>query len=417
MHTVRQHYCKLAVTLLLAISASGCDTQAQSSDAAAAAPPLPQVTVARVIQQPVTDWSEFTGRLEAPHSIQLRPRVSGYIDRVTFQEGASVKKGDLLFQIDPRPFDAEIKRLQAQLQQARAVQSRARSEAERGARLRAGNAMSAEAADARATAAQEAGAQVAALQAQLETARLNLEFTRITAPIAGRVGRAEAQAGNLVNEGDTLLTTLVGTEQVHAYFDIDEGAFLALLQQGFGVASERTAAVPVQLGLSNEEGTPHLGRLDFIDNQVNPRTGTMRARAVFDNAAGQFTPGLYARLRLSSSSAASTVLIRDEAIGTDLGHRYVLVIDEESQVSYRSVGLGPSVAGLRVIREGLTAGERIIVNGLQRVRPGMQVAAQEVDMADAAATLRLSEVQRTEAGSTHSTITAKADPPPASPRS
>ncbi|EMV8752391.1 efflux RND transporter periplasmic adaptor subunit, partial [Escherichia coli] len=384
---------------------------------AAAAAPLPQVTAARVIEQPISDWSEFTGRLQAPHSIELRPRVSGYIDRVAFQEGARVEKGDLLFQIDPRPFEAEIKRLQAQLQQARAVQTRARSEAERGARLRAGNAMSAEVADARTTAAQEAGAQVAALQAQLETARLNLEFTRITAPIAGRIGRAEAQAGNLVNEGATLLTTLVGTEQIHAYFDIDEGAFLALLQQGFGVASRQAVAVPVQLGLSNEAGTPHLGQLDFIDNQVNPRTGTMRARAVFDNADGQFTPGLYARLRLSSASAVATMLVRDEAIGTDLGHRYVLVLDEHGQVSYRSVGLGRSVAGLRIVREGLVAGERIVVNGLQRVRPGMQVAAEEVDMADAAATLRLSELQRTETGSPPLTITAKADPPPASPRS
>lgn len=403
---MRKHSYQLAVAALLAISASACDMRAPLSETVVAA--LPHVTVARVIQQSVSDWSEFTGRLQASHSIELRPRVSGYIDRVVFREGTHVDKGDLLFQIDPRSFETEIKRLQAQLQQARVVQSRARSEAERGTKLHAGNAVSAEIAEARKATALEADAQVVALQAQLEAARLSLEFTRITAPIAGRVGRAEAQAGNLVGEGATVLTTLVDTGQIHAYFDIDEGAFLTLLQQGFGAVS----AVPVQLGLSNEEGTPHLGLLDFIDNHVNPRTGTMRARAVFDNAAGQFTPGLYARLRLSSASAAPTVLIRDEAIGTDLGHRYVLVLDEENQVSYRSVRLGPSVAGLRVIREGLTAGERIIVNGLQRVRPGMQVAAQEVDMADAAAKQRLSEVQRTP-----SSITAKADPPPASPRS
>lgn len=267
----------LALAGVLALS--GCEQAAQTQ----AQMPAPKVSVAEVIEQPINEWDEFTGRLEAPQSVEIRPRVSGYIDRVAFSEGTLVKKGDLLFQIDPRPFQAEVKRLEAQLQQARANQARAANEARRGERLRQSNAISAELADARASAATEAQAQVAAIAAELENARLNLSFTRITAPIDGRVSRAEITEGNLVGAGESLLTSVVSTDKVYAYFDADERAFLKYVELARQSGSDARGASPVYLGLSDEADHPHLGQLDFLDNQVNPRTGTIRGRAVFDN--------------------------------------------------------------------------------------------------------------------------------------
>jgi membrane fusion protein, multidrug efflux system len=365
----------LAAFAILTLAA--CDRSAQQS---ASAPPAPAVSVADVIQQPVIEWDELTGRLEAPESVRIQPRVSGYVDKVAFHEGALVKKGDLLFQIDPRPFEAEVSRLQAQLEQARANASRTVDEARRGERLRSSNAISAEQADARKTSAAEARAAVAAIQAQLDRARLDLGFTRVTAPIDGRVGRAEVTAGNLVNAGELRLTTLVSTDKVYAYFDADERTFLKytkLAREGV-----RAGTSPVYLGLSDENDHPHLGEMNFVDNQVDPRTGTIRGRAVFDNRDGRFTPGLYARLKLVGSAPYDAELIRDEAIGTDLGKKYVLVLGEDGKVSYRSVMPGPKLHGLRVIREGLQPGEKIVVNGLQRVRPGMEVKPENVAMAD-----------------------------------
>lgn len=344
--------------------------------------PPPAVSIAEVVVQPLNDWDEFTGRLEAPESVELRPRVSGHIDRVLFQDGTLVKKGDLLFQLDPRPFQTEVDRLGAQLQQAHANQMRAAREAQRGERLRANNAISDELADARKTAHQEANSAVAAIRAQLEAARLNLSFTRVSAPIDGRISRAEVTAGNLVNAGSTLLTTLVGTQQFYAYFDIDEATYLKQLRH-MQARKEggRPVRVPVQLALGSDKHPDYEGRLDFLDNQVNPRTGTLRARAVLDNVHGELTPGLYVRLQLPASDTYAATLVRDEAIGTDLGKRFVLVLGEGEVVNYRAVQLGPMVEGLRVIRNGLTAGDRIVVNGLQRTRPGARVSPEPVAMA------------------------------------
>lgn len=367
-----RHVLTLTAVLLLA----ACGKAAPS-----AAPAAPKVSVAPVLQQAVNEWDELTGRLEAPESVQVRPRVSGYIDRVAFREGALVKKGDLLVQIDPRPFEAEVSHLQAQVAQARAGLQRSQNEARRGERLRASNAISAELADARSSAELEAKAMLAGAQAQLQTAQLNLSFTQIRAPINGRVSRALITAGNLVNAGESLLTTVVSTEQVYAYFDADERVFLKyneLARQG-----ARGDSSPVYLGLSDEDGYPHLGHMNFIDNQVDPNTGTIHARAVFDNAQGLFTPGLYARLKLVGSATYDAVLIKDLAVGTDLGKKFVLVLDNDAKVSYRSVELGPKLAGLRIVRSGLKAGEQIVVNGLQHVRPGMAVQAQAMPMADA----------------------------------
>ncbi|MFS2127657.1 multidrug efflux RND transporter periplasmic adaptor subunit MexE [Pseudomonas sp. Pseusp97] len=365
----------LALAAVLVLSACGKGQESAQNMAA------PKVSVADVIEQPINEWDEFTGRLEAPESVELRPRVSGYIDRVAFREGALVKKGDLLFQIDPRPFQAEVHRLEAQLQQARANQTRTVNEDARGVRLRATNAISAELADARSAAAAEAKAVVAATQAELDNARLNLSFTQITAPIDGRVSRAEVTAGNLVNSGQTLLTTLVSTDKVYAYFDADERVYLKYVDLARKGGPDARGTSPVYLGLTGEDGFPHQGRLDFLDNQVNPKTGTIRGRAVFDNATNQFTPGLYARLKLVGSGTYPAALIKDEAVGTDLGKKFVLVLDKDSKVQYRGIELGPKLEGLRIVRSGLVKGDRIVVNGLQRVRPGAQVDAQGVEMA------------------------------------
>lgn len=378
----------LAIATALVLSACGKGEEASQQMPAA------KVSVAEVIEQPINEWDEFTGRLEAPESVEVRPRVSGYIDKVAFDEGSLVKKGDLLFQIDPRPFQAEVKRLQAQLQQARASQTRAANEARRGERLRQSNAISAELADARASAATEAQAAVAATQAELDNALLNLSFTRITSPIDGRVSRAEITEGNLVGAGQSLLTTVVSTDKVYAYFDADERVFLKYIELARKAGSDARGASPVYLGLSSEAGHPHEGQLDFLDNQVNPRTGTIRGRAVFDNRDGRFTPGLYARLKLVGSGTYPAALIKDEAVGTDLGKKFVLVLDKDNAVQYRAIELGPKLEGLRIVRQGLSKGEKIVVNGLQRAMPGATVDPQAVPMADEATLAQLARLRQ-----------------------
>ncbi|TNB83416.1 efflux RND transporter periplasmic adaptor subunit [Pseudomonas sp. Fig-3] len=363
----------LALMAVLVMSACG-----KTPDTAASMPAA-KVSVAKVLEQPVNEWDEFTGRLEAPETVEIRPRVSGQIDNVAFTEGALVKKGDLLFQIDPRPFQAEVRRLEAQLAQARATATRSENEAKRGERLRLSNAISAELADSRTSAAQEARAAAAAIQAQLDLAKLNLSFTRVTSPISGRVSRADITAGNLVTADVTPLTSVVSTDKVYAYFDADERVFLKytrLAREG-----QRGQTTPVYMGLSNEEGNPHLGHMNFIDNQVNPQTGTIRGRAVFDNKDGAYTPGLYARLKLVGSGTYSAVLINDEAVGTDLGKKFVLVMDADNKPAYRAVELGPKIEGLRIVRNGLSKDDTIIVKGLQRARPGTPVTPETVPMA------------------------------------
>ena len=363
----------LAALAVLVISACGRTPDAVQAQAA------PKVTVAKVIEQPINEWDEFTGRLEAPETVEVRPRVSGQIDQVAFTEGAQVKKGDLLFQIDPRPFQAEVRRLEAQLQQARASAQRSENEARRGERLRDSNAISAELAESRSSAAAEARAGVAAIQAQLDLARLNLSFTRVTAPISGRVSRAEFTAGNIVSADVTPLTSVVSTDKVYAYFDADERVYLKYTQ--LAREGQRGQSTPVYLGLTNETGNPHLGQMNFVDNQVNPRTGTIRGRAVFDNSKGEYTPGLYARLKLVGSGTYSAMLIKDEAVGTDLGKKFVLVVDKDNKAIYRSVDLGPKLEGLRIVRSGLSKDDRIVVTGLQRVRPGSPIDPQDTPMA------------------------------------
>jgi membrane fusion protein, multidrug efflux system len=386
--------------LVVTLALSGCARTA----AQPGAPPPPKVTVAEVVHRDVTEWDEFTGRLEAVDSVAVRPRVSGYISAVRFTEGAIVRKGDLLFQIDPRPFQAEVDRLRAERSRAEAIAERAESELQRAERLRAENAMSREEADRRAAFAREVKAQTAAVDAALVAAELNLEFTRVTAPINGRVGRAIVTEGNLVSTGPgeaTLLTTLVSIDPIHAHFDADEGIFLKyadLARQGRR-QSARSAKQRIELALAGEEGFPREGQLDFLDNRLDPATGTIRGRAIFRNPNGDLTPGLFVRLRLPGSNAYSGVLIQDRAVGTDLDKRFVFVVKGDKTVEYRPVVLGPLIDGLRVVRSGLQAGEQIVVNGLQRVRPGATVEPELVAMdtsrsKDATATAAPAEPRR-----------------------
>jgi membrane fusion protein, multidrug efflux system len=355
--------------------AAGCTrTSAQQ-----AAPPPPQVTVASVIERDVTEWDEFTGRLQAVDSVEVRPRVSGLISAVRFNEGAMVHRGDLLFQIDARPFQAEVDRLRAELARAKATAQRGDSELQRAERLRTENAISREEHDRRAAFAQESAAQTAAVEAALRSAELNLEFTQVTSPIDGRVGRAIVTEGNLVSSGPgeaTLLTTVVSLDPVYAYFDADEQIFLrrsVRLKPDPTNAVRLKADTTVRMSLSNEEGFPRTGHLDFLDNQLDGTRGTIRARAVFRNSDGQLTPGLFVRLRLAGTAAYRGLLVQDRAVGTDLSKKFVYVVGPKNDVQYREVTLGPIVDGLRVVRSGLEAGESVIVNGLQRVRPGAQV--------------------------------------------
>lgn len=354
--------------LLTATLLAGC-RQAQTAPAM----PLPSVTVAEVEARTITEWDEFIGRLEAVESVEIRPRVSGYLQRIAFVEGKEVKKGDLLFQIDPRPYQADLARAEAELANARSVAALAARNLDRSKTLAAAEAISREDFDSRTTTAERGAAGVRAAQAAVATARLNLEWTQVRSPIRGRVGRAEITVGNLVQAGAApRLTTVVSLDPMYVYFDADERSYL---KYAAGGASPRDRK-PIAMGLASEEGRfPYQGYLDFVDNQLDPRTGTVRARAVFSNKEQRFTPGLFARLRLSGSAQYQATVVSDRAVGTDQDRKFVLVLKPDSSVEYRPVQLGRLVDGYRVVSGGLKAGEKIVVNGLQRVRPGMKVAA------------------------------------------
>ncbi len=346
------------------------------------APALPEVTVAEVIHRPLREWQEFSGRLQAVDTVEVRPRVSGFVDRVTFTDGARVKKGDLLFQIDPRPFQDEVDRLTAERARAAAEHDLARANHARAEGLIAAHAISREEYERLAAAESSAKGTLDSVSSSLAAARLNREFTEVRAPIDGHVSRALITAGNLVT-GASVLTTVVSDDPVYAYFDADEATYLRYRQLNdthTPDASHAAAAAGVFMGLVDEEGYPHQGALNFVDNRVDPATGTIRARAVFANPDGRFTPGLFARIRLVGGTEADTVLIEERAIGTDLGRQFVLTLSADNRIEQRFVEVGPEVDGLRVIRQGLQAGDTVVVNGLQRVRAGQTVAASHVPM-------------------------------------
>ena len=345
---------------------------------AGAAPP--EVTVAQALSRKVSDSAEFTGRLQAVNTVQVQPRVGGFVESVRFQEGALVHKGDVLFQLDARPYQAEVDRLSANQAQAKAELSLAETNQRRAQMLLAQHAISQQEADRQATTAQSARAQLGAATAALAAARLNLDFTQVRSPIEGRVSNARVTPGNLVTSSD-VLTSVVSVNPVYVYFDVDEQTWLKLDHLRSGAAKAgRSARIEAAMGLADETGHPHQGRLDFVDNQLHTGSGTMRLRAVFDNADGLYTPGLYARVQLQSGQAKPRVLVDDRAIGTDLGNQFVYVVGKDHKVQYRKVDTGALFHGLRVIESGLGANDVVIVNGLQRVRPGAEVNPQKVAM-------------------------------------
>jgi membrane fusion protein, multidrug efflux system len=370
----------LAITGVLSLAALSLAALTVGRGKAPPAAPAPQaVTVAEVSQREITEWDEFTGRLQAVDAVEIRPRVSGYIKRVSFAEGQEVKKGEVLFQIDPRPYEADLARAEAELEGARSASSLAKSEKQRASTLVDAQAISREEYDSRTSAEAQGGATVRAAEAALRTARLNLEWTRVRSPIAGRVSNALVTAGNLVQAGPpagAVLTTVVSVDSMYLYFDSDEQTYLryAGRARSSGGSNWRTARLPVYLGLANESGFPHEGRLDFVDNQVDPASGTIRTRAVFSNRSRALTPGLFARVKLVGTQKTNATLIRDAAIGTDQDRKFVLVLGPGDTLAYRPIVPGRLTDGLRIVTSGLKPGERIVVNGLMRVRPGMKVA-------------------------------------------
>jgi membrane fusion protein, multidrug efflux system len=366
----------LALATSLVLSACGrAGPQAQP-----AAPPPPPVTVAAALERDIVASEEFSGRIEAIEQVEVRARVTGYIESVNFRQGAEVKKGDVLFVIDPRPFQAEAARAEATMANTRAQLELARTELARAEALLAERATSKREYDDVASRVRQLEAQTRSAQAALDIARLNLSYTRVTAPISGRVSRPEVTAGNLVQgEGPSspVLTTIVSSNPIYAAFEADESVYLKYATP----ARNASAPLPVQVGLADEDGFPRKGTLHFVDNRVDPQSGTVRMRAVLDNQDGKLTPGLYARVKLSNGTQTHrAVLVTDRAIGTDQSKRFVLVVNGESEAQYREVKLGRIVDGMRVIEDGLKPGELIVVNGLQRVRPGQPITPQTVPM-------------------------------------
>jgi multidrug efflux system membrane fusion protein len=372
----------LAAAVLTACSGSHAEE--------AGMPPPPSVSAAPVLVKQVSQWDDFSGRVEAVESVELRPRVSGYIDKVNYVEGQEVKKGDVLFTIDARSYRAELDRATAELNRARTQAQVSRSEADRARRLSDQQAISTETWEQRRAVSEQALAQVQAAQAAVDAARLNMEFTQVRAPINGRAGRAMVTAGNLVTAGDSasVLTTLVSLDKVHVYFDADEGTFLRYAQMARKGErpSERDSELPVKVGLSGETGYPHEGKVDFLDNQVTRSTGTIRVRALLDNADRAFTPGLFARVQLLGSGQFQAMLIDDKAVLTDQDRKFVYVVDKDNKAQRRDIELGRTADGLRIVEQGLKAGDRVIIDGVQKVfMPGMPVQAKAVAMQPVAA--------------------------------
>jgi len=387
------HHAGLALfgTTALLLSLAACKPVAKD-----APPPsggvIVDVQVAKPIAKRLTDWDEFTGRLIARERVEVRARVSGYLTKVSFKEGAEVKQGDVLFTIDPRPYEAEVARVEAVLAQAKTAADLADIEAKNAGKLREGQVISAEESERRLKSAAGEQAAVRAAEATLAAAKLDLEFTRITAPISGRISDARVTEGNLVTGGpqgtnSTILTTIVALDPIYCDMEVDE--LSALKYREMHKSGERESAlfqrIPAEMALANQDGWPHKGEIDFVDNQVNPTTGTIRARAVFPNPDRLMSPGFFARIRIPGSGEYDGLLIRDAAIGDDQGSSYVWVIDENDKAVYRSVKLGPLLDGMRVIRDGLKVEDRVVVSGLMSVRNGSQVKPEVIEMQPAAA--------------------------------
>lgn len=374
----------VALTTLAAVPALlfGLSSTKAEANASATAPQAMPVSVATVVASEVAAWDEFSGRLEAVERVEIRSRAAGTVQSVHFREGALVRQGDLLFTIDPAPYAAAVERAEAQASAAQARVDHTRSELERAKRLWDERAIAQREYDERANALREAEAQWRSAQAALQSARLDLGYTQVRAPIAGRIGKVEITAGNLVaaGPGAPVLSTLVSVHPIYASFDADEQSVLQALKDLKdlpGGARTQLERIPVQMATAAQ---PLEGRLQLIDNQVDAKSGTIRVRAVFDNKDGQLIPGQFARLRMGQPKAGSALLVNERAVGTDQNKRFVMVVGADNKAVWREVKLGAAVNGLRVVSDGLQPGERIVVNGLQRVRPGTLVAPREVAM-------------------------------------
>ncbi|UKJ76408.1 efflux RND transporter periplasmic adaptor subunit [Azospirillum brasilense] len=381
---------KLALLLAVGAATAGVagvvatQGHADAPAAATAAPPPPEVDVAPVVARKITDWQSYSGRLEAVDRVEVRPQVSGAITAVHFRNGALVKKGDPLFTIDPRPHVAEVARAEAQVAAAQAAVRFTTADLDRAQRLVQNNTVSRQTLDEKENAAREAGANLKAAQAALDLARIDLEHTQVTAPISGRVSRAEVTVGNVVASGASAapLTTLVSVSPIYASFDVDEQTYLR------HIASVKDAAdVPVQLGLANESGYSRGGTVEHVDNRLDSVSGTIRVRAKFDNPDGMLVPGLYARVKVGGSTPHDALMVEDRAINTDQDKKFVLVVGVDDTVQYREIIPGAAQNGLRVVKSGLAAGERIVVNGVQHARPGVRISPKTVAMGKPADTI------------------------------
>ncbi len=363
------------LALLLAASLSGCDKPATQ----AAAPPPPPVTVAQPTKRTVTDWDEFTGRFEAMEEVQIRARVGGFVESIQFKDGDFVKPGDLLYVIDSRPFEAVALQADGQLADARAKAELARRELERALTLVTTSAVSESIVDQRRQTLQAAHAAEMQAEGALKAAKLNVEFTHVIAPITGRISRHLVSVGNLVQGADggaTLLTSIVSLDPIYIYFDMDEATYLKYNKLWFEGKrpSSRDTANPVQITLANETKPSHEGKMDFLDNRMDVSTATLRSRAIVPNKDISILPGQFGRVRLIGSVPYEALLLPDSAIATDQSRKIVFVVNAENTVEVRPVTLGPLDDGLRVIREGLKAEDKVIVDGLQRARVGAKVA-------------------------------------------
>jgi multidrug efflux system membrane fusion protein len=364
-----------AIAAALIVSACGNGEQQQ--------PPPPDVSVAAVVKKSVTEWDEYSGHIEAIESAEIRPRVSGHLNRVHFAEGGLVEKGQLLFTIDAREYRAAAEAARADLARAEARVELAKQELTRAETLIAARAVSKGELDTRRMEAHQAEADVLAARARLAQAELNVGFTRVTAPFAGRAGAALVKPGNVVAAGETLLTTVVSVDPVYVTFTGDERAYLRYqeLARAGNRESSRDTANPVLVGLANEAGFPHRGQVDFVDNALDPATGTIRARAVLPNPDGVFTPGLFARVRLLGGSQTDALLIHEQAVLTDQDRRYVYTVGKDNSAERHDVRLGPHVEGLVVVNDGLKAGDKVIVNGMRKIFfPGQPVNPRDVPM-------------------------------------
>jgi RND family efflux transporter MFP subunit len=368
---------------LLAAPMAGCDQgQPQATQQQAASPPV--VSVSQPVQREIVEWDEYTGRFDATQTVEIRARVSGYLDEVRFKDGQEVRQGDVLFVIDPRPFERALEQSRAELFAANTKVENASLDVTRGQPLIERKIISDKTFDDRMSLLRDAQATVKVAEAKVKSAELDLSFSTVAAPISGRIGRTMVTAGNWISAGSvsgaTLLTTIVSQDPIYIYFDVNENNYIKykrLAERGVAAGAADVGAA-VEVALPDERGYPHKGRLDFLDNRLDQGTGTLRARAVLSNKAGLFSPGLFGRVRVTGTAGYAGLLLPDEAIGTDQTNKYVMVVGDDGTVERRNVKLGPLSDGLRVVREGLAAEEWVVTRGLQRARAGGKVAPKRV---------------------------------------